>query len=199
MQKDLEPDPAVRPFSLSFFREIYPMIVSRLNNEFWETICVGLEFENSKYEFPSPDPYRQKEMLLGWVWGFFKVLSKTKSASKNGDGSEPRKESGNGICRAWKAWQKVRPGSSRNRAHFSLKFVFCCANQVWKYFGNQYHSDRDSAPKIIWNSEYRNCVLLRTCFVVRRTCIVPAFPHASYPYLESYHRSLAYSRNFLTR
>jgi hypothetical protein len=23
-----------------------------------------LEFENSKYEFPSPDPYRQKEMLL---------------------------------------------------------------------------------------------------------------------------------------
>ena len=45
-------------------------------------ICVGLEFENSKYEFPSPDPYRQKEMLLGWVWGFLKVLSKTKSASK---------------------------------------------------------------------------------------------------------------------
>ena len=32
-----------------------------------DKICVGLEFKNSKYEFPSPDPYWQKEMLLGWV------------------------------------------------------------------------------------------------------------------------------------
>ena len=43
---------------------------------------MGLEFENSKYEFPSPDPYRQKEMLLGWVWGFLKYYLKQRARRK---------------------------------------------------------------------------------------------------------------------
>ena len=40
---------------------------------------MGLEFENAKYEFPSPDPYRQKEMLL---CGFLKYYLKQRARRK---------------------------------------------------------------------------------------------------------------------